>query len=236
MLGKGFEMRLGCIGVIVAAGCLWAGGQKVYESFAAGSQQTISLEQLVKEKPSVGWYRITGARWNSTDSFYTQGKATGAVGEELLVLVYPQKGFKQGDKVHLLMRQTNPAAVKAIKEIRVYDTLLRGGETLRAAGNKQITPEEMTKELSYINKIETIAKRFDKQGVIEGTIEFGFDASEDERASVAAAGQDIMASDYMILKPGDKPSATVGFILLAIGIAISLFMLVGIANPKDADD
>ncbi|MEZ5709746.1 MAG: hypothetical protein R3E02_10205 [Blastomonas sp.] len=229
-------MRLGCIGVIIAAACLWGGGQKVYESFASGSKKSITIEQLIKEKPDVGWYRITGARWNATDAFYSQKKTTGEFDNELLILIYPKKGFEPGDKVHLLMRQSRPDVIPSLKQLAAIDTLLKGREIVRAANKEQPSREDIEKELKMIEQADSITAKFEEDGAIEGTIEFGIDSDDAERGRVEAAGKDIMAEDYMILRPGEQPSALTGFIMLAIGIAISIFMLWGVARPTDAED
>ena len=207
-------MRLGCIGLLVGLALTWGGGQGVYETWNSGKRRDVTLEQFLKERPEVGWFRVTDAEWNLIDGTLIVKEGTTAATGELYIPVH-QKGVTPTgtEKIDVLLHRTSQA--DADKLTRLLD------ETDQAKVAAMIQQD----------------KAFLAPNPVEGMIEFGINSDGGENDALKRGLGGRLAEDYIVLTDGAEPPGY-GWNLAALlgGLLILGFMVFGMVADAGRND
>lgn len=207
-------MRLGCIGLLVGIALTWGGGQGVYETWNSGKRRDVTLEQFLKEKPEVGWFRVTDAEWNLIDGTLIVKEGTTAATGELYIPVH-QKGVTPTgtEKIDVLLHRTSQA--DADKLTRLLD------QTDQAKAAAMIQQD----------------KAFLAPNPVEGMIEFGINSDGGENDALKRGLGGRLAADYIVLTDGAEPPGY-GWNLAALlgGLLILGFMVFGMVADAGRND
>ena len=207
-------MRLGCIGLLVGLALTWGGGQGVYETWNSGKRRDVTLEQFLKEKPEVGWFRVTDAEWNLIDGTLIVNERNNATTGDLYIPVHAKGVTPTGtEKIDLLVHRTNSAEASKLTQ------LLDQADPAKAAAMIQQD------------------KAFLAPNPVEGMIEFGInsDGNQNEALEKGLGGQ--LAEDYIVLTDGAEPPGY-GWNLAALigGLLILGFMVFGMVADTGRND
>lgn len=198
-------MRLGCIAIVIALGLLFGGGQGIYETWTGSQVHVMTYAQFVKEKPSVGRYRITDGEWRLIEASAISSQLTGDASGALYIPVRGP-GNTGAEKVELLLHLEDPENAGAMSVI------------------SKMSPERLAAEM----KRDPVLTKVHKP--VEGMVEMGMNSdSKDNDALRKGFGEDL-SPNYVVLTEGREPigylGSTVmlgaGLLILAVGAALGL--------------
>ena len=204
-------MRLGWIGLIIGLGAIAIGGQALYEARVAGEQQDIAYDQLVREMPAFGWYRVKGASYSLIDAVTLRG-VTGATLPDLYVRTHPAGTPGGGEAPAKLLVHIEDQALAD----RMAATLARlAEEPYPVAGDETLEVEHP----------------------IDGTIESLLTIDRTDQKGVRGALGARLADDYLIIAQGRKPGGSGrGLAILLAGLALAAFSAFALLRRRDAPE
>jgi hypothetical protein len=206
-------MRLGCFGLIVAAALIWGGGQGVYETWNSGKRRDVTLSEFLKERPEVGWFRITDAEWNLIDGSLIVNEKTNSTTGELYIPIHAKGVTPTGtEKIDVLLHRSSDADAAKL------NGLLAIADQAQAA------------------KMVESDKAFLAPRPVEGMVEFGINSDSAETDALSQGLGERLAQDYIVLTDGAEPLGY-GWNLLALlgGLAILAIMLIGLVRGAGAN-
>ena len=203
--------RFGCFGLILMIALLWGGGQKLYVAFRNTEPTTMSYEEYLKTKPKAEWLVLTNCVLNLPDSSYLKSKTS----DEPKMLYIPVYTGKKSDdkKVHVILATKDENMLATMKEMM-----------------QQKSP---TAALTWISK--NLDRCFVKKE-ISGVVQFGIDQKDSERKKLTNLQGDL-ASDFIIIKDGEKPEFIISGLMFAGGVLLFIGFLSNVfSSKKDSID
>jgi len=210
-------MRFGLLLVGGSIFLLILGGQGLYEAAASNSRQArqISYQDFVRQRPGIGWYKITGVDWSLIDAVYMREKKEGEADSE----------GKIGDTIYLPVHDATLGEDAAAKE-KVVIVLETSRPEIHSAVVDLSTASNEDQALQVMKNHKDVAFF---QGPIEGTVKFGMDADSDTREKLAKLPDTNLDTNYVILKDGAKPNgwAALGEFLggIVVGILAAFYWM-----------
>ena len=209
-------MRLGCLPWIFAVALVWGGGQSAYTGFTNLKQTEISVEELYQNIPSAKWLKVTGGQLNVLDAAYTS--FLGADPSSLYIPVLPPLGGdSEGEgpsQIRLLLHTKNASYLEQLKKL------------------KSLAEDENTDEAAVIQALASMHDQLFPVEDIDGIVLFGIEDGKSERKVRELF--DNLHPECLVLEEGEKPSMVMGLVLLAAGIALTLFLGLGSKTKKVA--
>ena len=202
-------MRLGCLGIMLAAGLLWGGAQGTYEWASNRQPRVMTYAQFVKERPTGGWVKITGCSLDLGRAMWLENSLTKQK-EKFFVPVSDAKtdalfGDKKPGQTVLLIETQDPQ----------YKTMIEG---VAAMDEKKVKDEEA---LMWVLKNQE--KLFPKKD-LSGTIKFGIHSLESSTREQLAGLGDALDPNFAVLEDGVQPKLGPSLAMLGGGLALTLFM------------
>lgn len=197
-------MRLGCLLPVLAIGLLWGGGQGIYVAAVSGKQQTISYKDFAAKKPGVGWYRITGCAWDIEDASFSAYKMSGNV-DKVYLPIYDANAKSDGKR--------DPGQ----KTVLILETEREDLTDFVTTINKSEKNKEKPVDLPSAEALKNLVHF---EGDLQGTVQFGLDASSKTRDQLAQ--MQALDPNYIILEDGGKPSLGAGIGMFVAGLVATL--------------
>jgi hypothetical protein len=189
-------IKLGMIGLIAGGALSWWGGQGLYESINAGKRVDITVAQLMSQKPGVGWYRITDARWFLIDGGVITSGEAGSAGADIYS---PVRTATPGPgKIQVLVHREDSAEAGLLMGLLQETDPAKAEATIK--GNPAYTKERQ----------------------VEGLIEFGINSDSGDTDAVKKSFGSELADDYVVISDGAKPA---GYLLPLAGLLAGLAVL-----------
>src|SRR5262249_49104502 len=156
--------------------------------FQAPEQKSISYAELIRQKPEIGWFKVTGADWQLGNALVGKGKITGITKKDLFVPVTPLGAVEQ-EPTRLI--------------VHVEDQ-----ELANFAASFNELPEEALEK-----SIETSREILLAPHVIEGTVEFGINSDDHYRKALRETMGSKLADDFIVIRQNSKPKG-IGFSIM----------------------
>ncbi|MEM1296578.1 MAG: hypothetical protein AAGH89_14520 [Verrucomicrobiota bacterium] len=201
-------MRLGCFGIFIAIAMLWGGGQMTYVGITNREPTEVSIDELIKIKPSAKWLKVTDGRIDFLNCVY-QESITGEPKELYIPIVSKES---DDEEVHVIYHT---------EEADYFETFKK----LQAIGND----EELSEGEAILKIAEMSEKLFEEKDVM-GLVEFGIDS--DSGDDEARGLFENLAEGAIMIEAGEKPSLGAGIALLVVGLGISAFMVRGMLSRE----
>lgn len=178
-----------------------------YVGFSNRTITEISIDDLIEQKPTAKWLRVTDGQIDLLDCVYTES-ITGEPKE--LYLPVLSKSAEADDPIHVIYHT---------KEPEYFDTFRK----LQAIGE-----DESLSEAEVLMKMAELSDQLFQEKSIEGVVEFGIDSdsSDDEARGLF----DNLAPNAIMIEAGGKPSLWGGVAMLAVGLVIGGFIAKGFAR------
>ncbi len=189
-------MRLGCLGIAIAALLIWAGGQGTYEAMTNRRPTEMTCGDVAQAAPHTSWLRLTGCVADVTDSVYRE---RGGEVKELFIPLRPA-GPKDAKPVHVLLSTKDPQLLALAQEMVAVDKANKPSETL----------------LFVVKNRD----RLRVQRPIEGMVRSGIDKDDKVQSQIQGLRQKDLAADFVVLDDGREPRLGVSLAMLLGGVAI----------------
>lgn len=205
-------MRLGCLGIIITIGLLWGGGQQAYVGITNRAITEISIDEIIKEKPTAKWLRVTDGQLDLMNSVYEES-VSGEAKELYLPVI--SKEAADDDSIHVIYHTKEPEFFATFRKLEA------------------IAKDENLSDGEMLMKIAELSDQLFQERDIEGIVEFGIDSDSGE--DDARELFENLAADAIMIEAGEKPSLIAGLVMLGIGLAIGLFTLKGFFKGSAED-
>lgn len=227
--------RSGCFGmriaILLAVGTIALfifGVNGIYNGVKYREPVTLTYAQFLQQKPTAGWYHITGALMNVVEEVHIYDKnkhSDGDLAVEGLTRAYipvcDAKTFdaaaflekKNSPSTFLLLHSNDPEIANTIKDMAA-----------QVGGNP--TPEQAE---TYLNKNKN--KLFLKKD-IDGMVKSGLGSETSEVKRLLDSNIQNLESDYVILDEGAKPSLGAGVGMLLLGLVLAAAQVLFYARQR----
>ena len=145
-------MRCGCYLLLAAIGLTANGAQGVFEWSKNRQQQVVTVEQLEKERPSGGWFKITNASLDVSKVAWME--SLGSI-NEIYVPIHSTKAPDKESTV-LLLEVHDEGIRKTVEEMKALQ-------------------DRNAKDDEYLKYMLKNADKFVIERPVEGQIKFGMD-------------------------------------------------------------
>ncbi len=195
---------------LILMGLIWAGmgASELKENMAAKAPTPLTWQAFSDEKPTAGWFKVSGAQLEVGDALWVEGRFDGEMGN---IYIPARAADNEGDEekpIEMLVKVSDPAIMQTVREMKELDT-----GTDEAA---------LKYALSHMDQL--IIKR-----PLTGTIADGFDAVDSDEKDVLQSADVQFADDFVILQEGEKPAIAIRIFMVLLGIGVfgvGLFYLI----------
>ena len=188
--------------LLAAIGFTANGAQGVFEWSKNRQQQVVTVEQIEKERPSGGWFKITNASLDVSQATWTE--SVGSI-NDVYVPIHSNKAPDKEGTVLLL----------SVHDEGIRETV----EEMRSLQERDVKDEEFLKYMLQN------AKKIYIERPIEGQIKFGMDdVGSKERGKIAALDPNL-APDFAVLDENAKPNGLTAILKLVGGLIGTLIIL-----------
>lgn len=202
-------MRFGCLGIVIAVGLLWGGGQMAYVGFSNRTITEISIDELIEQKPTAKWLRVTDGQIDLLNCVYKES-ISGEPKELYLPVV--SKNAEGDDPLHVIYHTKEPEYFETFRKLQA------------------IGKDESLSQAEVLMKMAELSDQLFQEKSIEGTVEFGIDS--DSGDNEARELFDNLAPAAIMIEAGGKPSLWGGLAMLGIGLVIGVFTLGGLTKKS----
>lgn len=201
-------MRLGCLGVVLALGLIYSGGQGTYESLKNRQQRVMTFEQFAQEKPTGGWIKVTGATLDLTEAMWDD-TALNSQSASVYVPVHSAREEDEDEatteKTMLLLETSDPKIKAGVAEVAALE-------------------EKNLSDVDYLEWILDNRNKLFLQREISGTIQFGATGMKsDTREQISKIGE-TLDPNFVVMNDGAKPELARSLGILTAGLVLAAFM------------
>ena len=179
-----------------------------YVGFTNREPTEVTIDELIQEKPSAKWLKVTDGRIDFLNCVY-QESITGEAKELYIPIVSKES---EDEQIHVIYHTQEPEYFETFKK-------------LQAIGDN----EEMS-EGEVILKIAEMSEQLFEEKDVMGLVEFGIDSdSGDDKARGLFEN---LAEGAIMIQAEEKPSLGAGVAMLVVGIGIAAFMGRGMLSKE----
>ncbi|HLK60427.1 MAG TPA: hypothetical protein VKU00_27950 [Chthonomonadaceae bacterium] len=208
-----FAMRLAIILAVGTIALLIYGGNGIIKGIRYSRPVTLTYEQFLQQKPTAGWFHITGALMNVVDEVHIVDKdkhgSDNDPGVEDMthayLPVYNADTFPDGadnKSIHMLVYTGDPAVVATIKDM--------AGQV----GNN--VSKDQAEAFLEKNKDRLFLTRD-----VEGMVKSGLDSESSDVKNLLNTNIKELDPNYVILEEGAKPALGLGLGLFVLGLFLA---------------
>ena len=205
---------------LVLMGVVWAGmgGSELRDNMATRAPTPLAWAQFVAEKPSSGWFKVSGAQLDLTGALWIENRLTGEMGN----VYVPARAagaaleFEPTEvepPTEMLVKVDDPKIIATVQELKKLET-----------GTDE----------AVMNYVLGHAEQLFIERPLVGTLAEGFDAADSGDESTLRSAEDTLASDFVILQEGAKPDVGGRIFMLLGGLGVTLLGLFYIFLKKPA--
>jgi hypothetical protein len=197
--------RLGCILIIGTIALLWGGGQKIYTGIINRTPASFPLADYEKAKPPAHWLKLTDCRLSVGEAMVRKDSSNSVA------------------ELFIPLRPPGPSSGKAQVLLATKDT----GLLLVWAQVDSVRSEQQAIEVLTTHR----DKLYNRQ--VQGLVRYGIDLKDKDRRELAKLGS-TLASDFIILDDGEKPSLGLGLLMFFGGLLLGAATLFSAVRYQSA--
>ena len=178
------------------------------DNMATKAPTPLAWAQFVADKPEAGWFKVSGAQLEVADALWVEDTRNGEMGN---IYVPARAAGNESDEekpIEMLVRVDDPKIAQTVRELQEID--------------KGSDEAAMKYTLSHLEQL-IVARP------LVGTIAEGMDDVDSDDKNLIEKADITLASDFVILQEGEKPSLVARLIMLLVSIgltALGLFYLI----------
>jgi hypothetical protein len=197
--------RLGCLLIFGTIALLWGGGQKIYTGLMNSSPTSLTLAEYEKTKPPAHWLKLSDCQLSVAECLVRQDAS------------------KSVTEIFIPLRAKGGAAGKSQVLFATKDAgLMLVNAQLGSVKSEQEAISVLTTHRDKLYNRE-----------VQGLVRYGIDLKDKDRRELATLGPSL-ASDFIILDDGAKPSLGLGFLMLVGGLLLGTGTVVGATRRQAA--